>query len=262
MPDQHRQMSVSRARLIALGNNGGRLGEPSKMRGYSFGISAFQCKRGSILADDPTSVCAHCYARNAFYDTKFEVRIAHERRMAGLSHPEWVPAMVTLILAHTDQANPYFRWHDSGDLQGLWHLINIIEVCKATPKVKHWLPTHEPYIVLEYLQGGGTIPVNLCLRISADFIGKPPEKIQGLEGLPTHTAHRGHGKRHRVMVSSRPGDSYECDSYTRAAKEGTAGICGDCHLCWNRQVKNVSFPVHGEKWGKHQLDLFQIQKAP
>jgi len=262
MPDQHLPMSVRRARLIALGSKSGRLGEPTKMPGYAFGTSAFLCQRGSVLAQDPTTACGQCYARTAYYDTKDEVRIAHERRMAGLRHPEWVPAMITLILAHTTRADPYFRWHDSGDLQGLWHLKNIIAVCQTTSWVKHWLPTHEPHIVREYLQNGGTIPENLCLRISADFIGKPPAKIPGLEGIPTHTTHRGHGQTRLVQVSENPKDTFECRSHTRAIKKGTAGFCGPCRACWTPSIPNIGFAIHGEKPWKLQRKLFPEEIVP
>ncbi len=264
MPDEHQLMPIGRARLIALGSETGRLGEPTKMPGPSFGISATHCIRGKVLAADPTSVCAHCYALTNYYLTKDEVLIAHKRRFAGLTHPEWVPAMVALILHETtNEFGKYFRWHDSGDLQGIWHLLNIVKVCIETPRVRHWLPTHEPNMVADYLKlvhygVHPAFPENLCLRISADYIGKPPKKIAGLEMIPTHTAHRGHGKQYRVKVSDRLGDSFECDSYTRAKKKGTAGFCGDCRACWNNRIKNVSFPVHGEKWDKYQLRLFPL----
>ena len=35
------------------------------------------------------------------------------RRLGALLRPDWVQAMTTLITGHK-----YFRWHDSGDLQG------------------------------------------------------------------------------------------------------------------------------------------------
>ena len=56
--------------------------------------------------------------------------------MDSLDHPQWVQAMVVLI-----DKQPWFRWHDSGDIQSLEHLEKIFEVCRLTPETSHWLPT-------------------------------------------------------------------------------------------------------------------------
>lgn len=255
-------MPVTRAREIALGRKDGKLGEPTKMPGFTFGLSAFKCQRGEVLSLDPNSTCAHCYARSNFYLTKDTVREAHERRLTGLTHPEWVAAMITLIRHEVDPKDPYFRWHDSGDIQGVWHLANIVEVCRQTPNAKHWLPTHEPFMLLAYLElvrneQAPAIPANLCIRVSADFIDQPPARIEGLEGMPTSTAHRGHGNSRAVQVSERRKDSIECKSYVRAKQNGSAGLCGDCRACWNPKVVNVSYPMHGERAAKYQLPLFK-----
>jgi len=57
------------------------------------------------------------------------VKDALQRRMDSLDHPQWVQAMVVLI-----DKQPWFRWHDSGDLQSLEHLEKIFEVCRLTPE--------------------------------------------------------------------------------------------------------------------------------
>ena len=52
---------------------------------------------------------------------------ALERRNPSLGHPQWVEAMAVLI-----KGKKFFRWHDSGDLQGVHGILkNIFEVCKA-----------------------------------------------------------------------------------------------------------------------------------
>jgi hypothetical protein len=300
-------MDLDRARVIALGGANRSLGQPSKMPGYSFGLSAFKCIRGDELAQDPHTACAHCYARSNFYLTYQEVLTAHELRLAGLTHPEWVTAMVTLILHHVDPKDPYFRWHDSGDLQGTWHLGNIAQVCRRTPQVRYWMPTHEPFMVRAYLDlvregSAQPIPTNLCIRISADYIGQPPERIKGLEQFTTSTIHRGHGNRHVPQVSDRRSDSIECKSYERTkhkreqasarpVDDGTldmfaalpttvpqepsveaksygrstdghsAGLCGKCRACWDPRVRNVSYPIHGERKSRFQLPLLGSTSA-
>lgn len=72
------------------------------------------------------SVCEKCYARRGYY-AQPRVQQCLERRFLALRHPGWVPAMAELITKC--ECSGYFRWHDSGDLQGLWHLRQIAQVC-------------------------------------------------------------------------------------------------------------------------------------
>ena len=107
----------------------GSLGHPSKMPGYSYGISAQLCQTGGKLRGVPGSVCSSCYALTDWYRTWRPLLEGHRRRWQGIHHPRWVDAMVCLITSQCrtpDRA--WFRWHDSGDLQGVWHLTAIAEV--------------------------------------------------------------------------------------------------------------------------------------
>ena len=52
--------------------------------------------------------------------------------------------MVVLLKAEN---NPFFRWHDSGDIQDVKHLEDIVEVTRQTPEIMHWLPTLETRIL-------------------------------------------------------------------------------------------------------------------
>jgi hypothetical protein len=259
MPGQKISPEILRARLIALGSETSDLSSPSKMPGYCLPLPAKNCLRGRDLRLIPGTVCSLCYARTRFYETRDYVVAAHRKRLEQLTQPEWVWAMSTLINFYAKQGEHFFRWHDSGDLQGVWHLANIVKVCLQTPQVKHWLPTHEPYMVLEYLEGVKAgkyppIPENLRLRISADYIGKPPEKIAGLEGIATHTARYGYGDWNIVQVSSNPRDSHGCRAHDNAKKKGDAGNCGKCRACWGK-IPNVCFAIPPGK-GIIQLDLF------
>ena len=155
-----RAMSLPRAIEII----GSDLGKPSKMPGRSWGISASTCKRGAELVGVDDSVCSKCYAMRGHY-TCPSVSGAHQRRLVGLDHPEWTIAMAYLVRVHDDR---WFRWFDSGDLQSVDHLRKICEVARRTRRTHHWLPTHEPHIVGDYLEGGGVLPDNLCIRISSD----------------------------------------------------------------------------------------------
>ncbi len=221
-------MAMSLAK--AYGIVGSKLARPSKMPGYSFGISAKECQRGGELRHVAGTVCERCYAMRGRYTCGTVVR-AHARRLASLDHPRWVEAMAFLIYVHGAE---YFRWFDSGDLQSLEHLANICAVCHRTPSTRHWLPTHEPGIVGRYLERRA-LPRNLVVRISADFIEDRP--TTPTHGLPTSTVHRHKGEP-VPSASGDPRESVECKSYLRENR------CAQCRACWDPRVANISYPQH------------------
>lgn len=225
-------MTVDEAKEIA-----GTLGATTKMPGRTYGLDAFKCQVGSVLADQPGSVCYGCYARKGFYTWPYP-RLARAIREGSIERDRWPLAMVRLIIAYCeDDGVPWFRWHDSGDLRHADHLFAIAVVAAATPRVRHWLPTRETEHVAEYLDRGGRIPPNLTIRISAHWIGAPPElRLDAVAGLPTSTVHREQGK--PVQVSDRRRDSIECRAYTRDNQ------CGPCRACWSSKVINVSYREH------------------
>lgn len=196
----------------------GGLSDTTKMPGKSASISAFDCKVGSKLAEVPGSVCHGCYARKGNYTRFPAVRRALKARTKKLKRLLWVPAMARAI-----GKDPWFRWHDSGDLQDQSHLENIVEVCVRTPHTNHWLPTREVGIVRKFLRTGGEFPPNLCVRVSAAMIdGVPP---RGFEN--TSTVHR---------VNGTLGD--ECPAHLQDDR------CGSCRACWDTGVKNISYRKH------------------
>lgn len=230
-------MTVREAEAIA-----GRLGKTSKMPGPSYGLSAKFCHTGSKLKQIPGSVCSGCYAENAFYASWAPLAKGHSKRMDSLDHPRWIDAMVTLITHALDGAEPVFRWHDSGDLQSIGHLRDIVEVCRRTPWVRYWLPTREYEVVVEYLgwieRGiAAPFPANLCVRLSAHMIDTEPVVPEKLAHLPTSTVHTAHG--HPVITARERKGAVEC-----LAVEKRDNICGDCRACWDPRVVNVSYPQH------------------
>lgn len=222
-------LTVREAQAIA-----GNLGKTSKMPGASYGLSAKRCHTGSALKLIPGSVCASCYADNAFYGSWAPVAKGHAKRHDSLDHPRWEDALVTLILAY---GHPYFRWHDSGDLQSVEHLFRIGRVCRRTPSISHWLPTREYEMVSQALVEGFVIPDNLCIRLSAKMIDTEPVLPPELASLPTSTVHTAHG--HPVITGRERKGAVEC---LAVAKRDN--ICGDCRACWSKQVINVSYPQH------------------
>lgn len=223
-------MTLGEAKRIA-----GSLGRNTKMPGFTYGLDAFQCISGNWLATIPGSVCFDCYARRNFYKYWKPALIARERRMAGIEHPRWEDAMVVQITRYCVGDDRWFRWHDSGDIMSVDHLARVVRVCARTPDVKHWLPTHEPFMVRDYLASGGTFPDNLVVRISADMIDGVPT-VDGLD-LPTSTVHLRLGRPVR-SPAWRTNDSIECLAPARD------NACGSCRACWSPRVRNVSYHAH------------------
>jgi hypothetical protein len=197
----------------------GSLGKPSKMPGLSYGISATLCKIGSALAKVKGSTCENCYALKANYAYP-SVKAAHEKRRAGIEDPQWADAMVYLI---GSSGETYFRWHDSGDLQHLQHLINIVKIAEALPAVSFWLPTREKALVNSYLRSFGAFPSNLVVRVSAAMV----DSAAPADYDHTSTVHN----------AAAP-VGFACP----ASKQGNK--CMNCRACWNRDIKNVSYLQH------------------
>ena len=186
----------------------GGLSKPGKMPEGSYNIPASACQTGQILAKVEGTPCSGCYALKNRYRMPVQ-KAAMERRLASLDHPDWVEAMTTLV-----KKKKHFRWHDSGDIQGVAHLKKIYEVCNNTPATMHWLPTQErKYLPL------GSYPANLVIRLSNAKNNTTP----GLAWT------------HWSTVVDHGGD---CP----ASRQGNE--CGSCRRCWSRDVKHVTYPKH------------------
>lgn len=212
----------------------GTLGYPSKMPGTAYGIPAAACHTGAKLHNVPDTVCSDCYALKGNY-TFPSVKVAQERRLAALDNPRWVPAMVKMLRhAHgLDSGKPaaavvdpgWHRWHDSGDVQSVRHLVAICAVARATPELGHWLPMREVGILAAFLAAGHVIPGNLTVRVSATKIDGAPTARHPLTSSVYHKA------------PPRAG-AHICPAYTQG------GVCGSCRACWSRDVAEVAYPRH------------------
>ena len=189
----------------------GGLSKPSKMPGPAYNLPATECITGAKLVQIPGSVCAGCYALKGRYRFS-NVRMALARRLESLKHPRWVEAMTVLI-----KGEPWFRWHDSGDLQGAAHLKNIFEVCKRTPETRHWLPTREARIL--NLMDPDIIPTNLIIRMSSHMIDQQP-------------------------VTFWPWTSTVSTTTKTCPALDQGNSCKSCRACWDRSVANVTYPKH------------------
>lgn len=222
LPIVNDQLSNQEAELITH-----TLSKPSKMPGYSYGLPAKECITGSKLVNVPGSVCHGCYALKGFYRMS-AVQNAEYIRLDSLDNPAWVDAMVTLILNKVAENDPYFRWHDSGDLQSVEHLQKIIDVCIATPWINHWLPTREYSIVRKWIACGGVVPNNLSIRLSAHMIDGP---------LPGD-------KLKDVQISSVSTSDSVYPEANQCPARHQDNECGYCRSCWDKKVYHVSYHKH------------------
>lgn len=197
------------------------LSNPSKMPCYGYSIPANKCITGGKLKKIVGSICAICYAGKGRYSFE-NVQKALRKRFDGLTNPLWVDAIVSLI-SNKRKKQTHFRWHDSGDIQGVWHLEKIVEVAKALPDVKFWLPTREYTFVREYLTKK-SFPDNLCVRLSAFMVdGEPPTALAKRLGLTTSGVSK---------------EGFTCPAYKQN------NFCLDCRACWDKDVDNINYKVH------------------
>ena len=213
------KLTKKQAQLII----GSSLSNTSKMPCYSFNLSALHCKTGSKLVKIKGSVCYGCYALKGRY-AQYKHPINMMPKTEKINHPLWISSMVYLINNQGNKKDKnYFRWHDSGDLQSLEHLKKIVEICKLTPNVKHWLPTREYKIVRDFLFWE-SFPDNLTVRLSAHLMDKLPPSMQGVCGS--------------TVTKDKAPKGLNCPANTQN------GQCLDCRACWDISNKVISYNYH------------------
>ena len=185
------------------------------MPGLSYSLPAWECQVGAKLRAVKGSVCSGCYALKGNYTRYPAIKAAQYYRLQSLRDPQWIPAMVAQI-----KRQKFFRWHDAGDLQGAWHLKNIMEVCKLTPSVKHWLPTRE--VKYTSLMDPDIVPTNLKIIISDHMID---------QATPV---------KHWPFSSGVSSDK----KLATCPAPSQGGKCGSCRACWDRDVARVTYGKH------------------
>jgi len=181
------------------------------------------------------SICASCYADKGLYaayantikPAQFSRLDAVWQAMENHEYAQgWISGMVAMI-----GRDAFFRWHDSGDLQGLAHLELIADVCRATLGTRHWLPTREYGTVKEFIakHGRDAIPGNLTIRLSAmyaDCAVEIPASLRDIRNITASNVHTPGAIVHGMACN--------------APAQG--GACKDCRACWTDAV--VSYELH------------------
>lgn len=219
----------------------GGLSDPSKMPCLGTSIPAQSCRIGSKLVSVPNSVCSGCYALKGSYSWQ-GVKDALGRRLAILQacehdlarRQEWIDAMAYLLntrrakwVKGAKNDSRYFRWLDSGDIQGLWHLGMIAEVASLTPEVAHWLPSRELPTVTRFLRHFGHFPGNLNVRLSANKVGAPLPNVSGTTSSGVH-----------VTLDAPENGARQCPAVHND------NACGECRACWDPEVPRISYLKH------------------
>jgi hypothetical protein len=109
----------------------------------------------------------------------------------------------------------------------------ICEIAEQTPGVTFWLPTRESATVRQFLDDGGIIPTNLCIRLSIIRMDDGvPEAYQTLMRRSHQIAYSA------VHTTAWPEFGGTCIAYTQE------GECRDCRACFTPSVAGVSYPKH------------------
>jgi|CXWL01.1.fsa_nt_gi hypothetical protein len=199
---------------------------PSKMPGYSYSIPAQNCKVGGQLQKIEGSTCSKCYCLRGNYRWPV-VENALKARLKAIKKAKWVEAMAFLINNYGSKGDTHFRFHDSGDLQSMEHLENIVSIAKLTPLVKIWLPTREYKLIRDYLASGKVFPDNLTVRVSSPMIDVYQIGFVKMG----------------VTVSGVHSNDSKAQGFKCIAKD-QGNQCLDCRACWDKNVKIVSYHKH------------------
>ena len=210
--------------------NIGGISKTSKMPCNSFNLSAYFCKVGNKLVTIKDSVCNGCYALKGRYrmNKKNGVK-SHFRKMNKFNNTQlWIDSFVNFFHNHYKTTSKidsrYFRWFDSGDLQSYRMLLAIVEICRKTPNINHWLPTREYTLIKKYIKEYKQFPENLCVRVSAPMIDSVITSYNNTSSV------------------LKDGRIKKTDVICNASQQNNE--CKDCRLCWNTSIKNITYKYH------------------
>lgn len=201
-----------------------KLSNPGKMPCKSWSLQALDTCPGST--DDRgqlVAACRGCYATDGNYRFKSVKAVRDHNREA------WQDDAFANLMVEALDNDRYFRWFDSGDMYHLRLAEKILEICKRTPWVSHWIPTRMYKFpkfapVLAELEA---LP-NVVVRYSSDSISG------GV--IP--------GRNSSTIVASA---EHAPDGIEVCGAGSRGGKCGPCRACWNKKVSVVGYVAHGRK---------------
>jgi hypothetical protein len=204
-----------------------KLSKTSKLDGIlSWSLQALDTCPGS---KDETGAlvpaCSGCYATTGNYRFS-NVKAPRLHNQEDWKREAWVSEMILAL-----ENSRYFRWLDSGDLYSLQLAEKVLEVMKATPWVKHWLPTRMMKFpkFREVLGQMQALP-NVMVRFSSDSVTGEFTPEHGSTIIPDATL--------------APAEAFVCRAYEHD------GRCNGCRACYDKAVPLIAYVAHGKKMGK------------
>jgi hypothetical protein len=203
-----------------------KLSKTSKLDGIlSWSLQALDtCPGSKGLNGELVPACQGCYATTGNYRFS-NVKKPREFNREDWKRDSWVNDMVKAL-----DSSRYFRWFDSGDMYDLSLANKILAVMKATPWVKHWLPTRmHKFIKFQHTIDAMMSLDNVVVRFSSD-------SVQGeiINGQTTST----------IFSDTVPEGALECKAYQHEGK------CNGCRACYDKDVQVIAYKAHGVKMAK------------
>ena len=204
----------------------GSLSYPSKMPCPSWGIDPKHCKTGAKLRKQKGTTCSICYACRGHYCYPV-VRGLQATRLEGIVHPYWVDAMIILI---TRTGCRWFRWFDSGDLQGEEHFLKICLIAIRMPEINFWLPTQEHKLVHKM---SFIIPTNITVRLTNVVINPVNEVKTTFPVAEVKTCEKENWPVGGLLSNT---DEWFCPADGINEKQ-----CGLCRACWDKTIPKIIY---------------------
>jgi hypothetical protein len=199
-----------------------RLSKTSKLGCLSWSLEARATCPGSINPKTKQLVdaCAGCYAASGNY------RFANVKKPRAENREDWRRAGWVADMVNALQSERKFRWFDSGDCYALPLARKMLEVMRALPHVRFWLPTrmHKFAKFRAVFEEMRALP-NVAVRYSSDSVTGQFER--GLHGSTI------------APQGVTPMGTTLCTAYTRG------GECGPCEACFDPSVEVITYPAHG-----------------
>ena len=204
-----------------------RISKTSKLDGIlSWSLQALETCPGSVGQDGAlVAACSGCYATTGNYNYP-NVKAPRLSNKEDWTRDGWVADMVQAL-----DSSRYFRWFDSGDMYAIGLADKMLEVMKATPWCKHWLPTRMAKFpkfakVIAKMQA---LP-SVMVRFSSDSVSGVFDSRHGSVIIDNPEA--------------LPGGATLCEAYANDGK------CNGCRACYNKDVPVIAYPAHGVKMRK------------
>lgn len=211
----------------------GGLSHPEKMPCPAWNLEPLvTCNNGRNMRGKPGTVCSTCYGLSQsgrYFRFAKTMKKAWDRRYEATQKEGFVDAMVRLI-----RDEPYFRWHDTGDVYDIFYLGKIVEIAERCPDTSFWLPTGE-YWIHSHLASVYGVPDNLVVRYKVPVIN-PSQK----------TVDYWIDKYGTICTVSEGDNPHRCSLTKKLSRDGKnyVSYCGDCRRCWDANEPWVDYRLH------------------